>query len=140
MKTPLRLLLPATLLLLTACSTVESRIASNRALFDQWPAAVQAKVQARQIDVGFRPEMVLVALGDPDGKATRTTAAGTAEVWTYLDHGPKFSIGLGMGSSHGHTAYAGGVAVGSGGEFRDDELLRVIFEGGVVAAIETRQR
>jgi hypothetical protein len=46
---------------------------------------------------------------------------------------------MGLGSSSGSTAYGGAVAVGNSG-FLDDEVLRVIFEAGQVAAIETRQK
>jgi len=90
------------------------------------------------VAVGFSPEMALVALGEPDRRSTRTTAAGTVEVWTYFDHGPHFSFGIGAGSAHGSSAVAGGVAVNDGG-FRGDEMRRVIFDGGKVAAIESRK-
>jgi hypothetical protein len=83
--------------------------------------------------------MVQVALGEGDRKSTRTTAQGTVEVWAYFDHGPKFSIGLGLGSAHGSTAFGGGVVVGDNG-FLEDEVMRVIFDGGRVAAIETRKK
>ena len=99
---------------------------------------MQAKIRAGRIDVGFTPEMVQVALGDPDRKSTRTTAAGTSEVWAYFDHGPKFSFGVGLGAVNGASAYGGGVAVGNR-DLLDDEILRVIFDGDRVTAIETRK-
>ena len=134
-----RLLIAAALVLLAGCATPASRISSHQSAFDQWPAEVREQVRAGRIDVGFTAEMVQVALGDADRKSTRTTAKGTSEVWAYFDHSPKFSIGLGVGSSSGSTAYGGAVAVGNSG-FLDDEVLRVILEGGRVAAIETRKK
>lgn len=138
MKTLFYGLAAALLLLLVGCSTPAARISSNQAAFDSWPADVREKVGLGKVAVGFTPEMVLVALGEADRKSTRTTAAGTVEVWSYFDHGPHFSFGLGMASGGRHSAVGGGVAVGDQG-FHDDEILRVIFDGGRVAAIESRR-
>jgi len=123
--------------LTAACSTVESRTQSHQAAFDAWPADVQQKVRARKVDIGFTPEMVRVALGDPDRVAARTTAQGASEVWVYFDHGPHFSFGLGVGAVRGTSAYGGDVAIGN--DFRDEEVMSVEFEGGRVSAIETRK-
>lgn len=133
---PLLLGLSVSLLVL-GCSTVDSRVKANESAFNSWPPAVQEKVRAGQVDVGFTPEMVRVALGDPERTMTHTTASGQAEVWIYGDKSPKFSIGLGMGSVRGHTGVGTGVTVGD--TWRDDEALRVIFEGGKVTAIERRR-
>jgi hypothetical protein len=139
MNNPLRgFVIAAVLLLMSGCVTTESRISRHQAAFDTWPAEVRDKVRAGRVDVGFTQEMVQVALGDADRKSTRTTAAGTDEVWAYFDRRPKFSFGLGMGVAGGSTAYGGGVVVGDS-RFLDDEFLRVIFEGGRVVAIETRK-
>jgi hypothetical protein len=99
---------------------------------------VQKKVSAGQVAVGFTPEMVRVALGEPDRVSTRTTEKGAGEVWSYAERKPNVSFGLGLGTSRGGGAYAGGVTVG-GDRWRDDEGMRVIFDGGKVSAIETRK-
>lgn len=125
-------------LTLAGCSSPDSRVRSHQAEFASWPPDVQQKVKAGQVDVGFTPEMVRVAFGEPDRTYTRTTANGTSEVWSYDDHGPKFSIGLGMGTSRGSSAYGGGVAVGNN-TFERDEVMRVIFDGGKVSAIERKK-
>jgi len=126
------------LLLAAGCSTPDSRVRSHQAEFESWPADVRQKVKAGQIEVGFTPAMVRVALGDPDRSYQRTTAKGSSEVWSYDDKGPAFSIGLGLGTSRGSSAYGGGVAVGNDA-FARDEILRVIFEGGNVSAIERKK-
>ena len=120
------------------CASPDSRVKRNEAAFNSWPAEVQQKVRAGQVAVGFTGDMVRVALGEPDRVATRTTAQGVAEVWVYFDKGPKFSIGLGMVSGGRHSAVGGGVLVGDDG-WRDEEVMRVIFEGNTVAAVETRR-
>ena len=123
--------------LFAGCSTPSSRIEKHQSEFATWPADVQQKVRAGRVDIGFTPEMVRVALGEPSRHYTRTTAQGVQEIWSYPEKGPKFSIGLGLGSVHGNTAMGGGVAVGDA--FRDDEAMRVVFDQGRVAAIETRR-
>lgn len=125
---------------LAGCSTVDSRIASRRAEFAGWPAAVQAKIRAGQIDLGFTPEQVRVALGDPDRIYVRTTAAGEEEVWAYFERRGRFSFGVGVGMGAGYNNAAGGV-VYAPGEHRDafDAALRVTFQKGRVASIAQRQ-
>jgi hypothetical protein len=134
--------LAAWAVLLAGCSTVDSRIAKNRELFNSWPAAVQDKIVVGQIDIGFTPEQVRIALGDPDRVFTRTTADGTSQVWSYRDRGPRlgFGVGIGMGSLGRHGGTFGGVGIGTGGGYHDDEKLGVVFDAaGRVSLIETRK-
>ncbi len=136
MKTIRLLFLTLAALAVAGCSTVDSRIAGNRPEFDSWPPAVQQKVRAKQVDIGFTTAQVLVALGEPDRKYTRTTAQGTAEVWAYRDDRPVFSFGLGVGSAGRSSAYGVGVGATTGGD-RDDDKLRVILTDGKVTALES---
>jgi len=137
MKTLLSSVLAALLLLTAGCASVDSRVSEHKAAFDSWPADVQEKVRAGKVEIGFNSEMVEVALGKPDRLSSRTTAGGQADVWVYFDKGPNFSIGLGVGSYNSSSAVGAGVTVGD--DFRDDEKMRVIFEGGRVTAIEMRK-
>lgn len=128
---------------LVGCSTVDSRIARNREVFNTWPAAVQERIAAGQIDIGFTTDQVRVALGEPDRVFTRTTADGTSEVWSYRDRRPRigFGVGVGIGGWHGGHGMGGGVGIGTGGGYRDDERLGVVFDRtGQVTAVEERRR
>jgi hypothetical protein len=131
--------LTAFILIAAGCSTTDSRVKSHQAAFDAAPAAVQAKIRAGQIEVGFTTEQVTMALGKPDRIYTRTTARGTSDIWAYADDKPRFSIGLGVVGGGGSTMVGSGVAVGTGGD-RNDDKMRVILEGGKVVAIETSGR
>jgi hypothetical protein len=137
MKTLLLPVFAILLLVAAGCASVESRIQDNEAAFNTWPADVQEKVRAGKVEMGFTPEMVEVALGKPDRTSSRTTERGQADVWVYHDEAPRFSIGLGLGSGRGSTGFGGGVTVGD--DFRDEENMRVVFEGGRVTAIEVRK-
>ena len=129
----------AALIAVAGCSTPASRIRSHQAAFATWPAAAQQEVSAGRVAIGFTPEMVLVALDEPDRRYTRTTERGTSEVWMYMQHGPKFSIGVGLGGVSGNTAIGGSMVVGDEA-FRDNEVMRVIFDGGRVSGIEQRRK
>lgn len=126
------------LLLLAACSTPESRIAGNKAAFERLPPEAQQKIQAGHIDVGFTPEMVVMALGEPAGKFMRKSTAGDTEVWIYHDDKPHFSIGIGGVSGGRHSAVGGGVGISSGG-YDPEEKVRVEFSGGKVVTIDYRK-
>jgi hypothetical protein len=97
MKIPLTIVATLALASVAGCSSVDSRIAKNRAEFSTWPPAVKEKVAAGKIDLGFTPEQVLVALGEPDRRFTRTTADGTTAIWSYRERAPQVSFGLGLG-------------------------------------------
>ncbi len=127
------------LALLAGCSSPDSRIARNRAVFDRLPAEVQQKIRNGQVEVGYTPEMVQLALGEPDRVFTRRSAQGDTEVWGYQDHGPRFSIGIGAGGGGRHSAFAGGMAMTSGG-YDPDEKVRVEFRDGKVTALDTVKR
>lgn len=135
MKTSLTTCLLA-VILLAGCATVDSRIRKHQAAFDSWPAQVQATIRAERVDLGFTPEQVRVALGDPDRVFMRKTKEGEAEVWAYYDRGPRFSLGLGVGSG-GYSSVGGGVVYDRQYD-RIDDAVRVVFEGGVVTAVEAR--
>ncbi|MDB5986558.1 MAG: hypothetical protein JWR16_1611 [Nevskia sp.] len=122
-------------LLLGACASTDSRIRDQQTAFDTYPPAVQQKIRAGEIDVGFTPEMTRMALGDPDRRYTRTTANGSDEVWAYRESSPAFSFGIGGGSFGGHGFGGGGVAMSSGGDAPDDKL-RAVFENGKVVSVE----
>jgi hypothetical protein len=125
----------ACLILLAGCATPESRIADNRTAFERYSPEVQQKIKSREVDVGFTPEMVVMALGEPARKFMRKTEAGDTEVWSYHDDSPKFSFGLGIGSGGRGSSVGGGVGVSTGG-YDPDEKIRVEFRGGTVTAVD----
>lgn len=128
--------LAAATLFFGGCATTESRIKDHQAAFDAASPAVQAKIRAGQVDIGFTQEQVLMSLGDPDRRYTRTTATGTTIIWAYADHKPSVSVGFGMVGGGGGTMVGSGMAVSTGGD-RYDDRLRVVISGDRVVAIET---
>jgi len=137
-------------LVFAGCSTPAGRITKNQEAFDSWPVEVREKVRAGQVDIGFTPEQVLVALGKPVRTYAHRSENGEAEIWAYSGKSGKWpvglSIGLGAGRSSGgywgggsSTGGAIGISTGSYGRGAADETLRVIFEGGHVVAVEAQK-
>lgn len=118
---------------LAACGTTSSRIQGKQAEFDRYPVETQQKIRAGNVGIGFTPEQVRLALGEPSRIYTQQTAGGESEVWAYQDAKPAFSFGLGAFSGGG-SGVGGGVGVGTGGN--SDDKIRVTFVGGSVTAVE----
>lgn len=146
MKLSSRLVTGVLVLAAAGCaSTPSSRIQSARDVYNAYPMEVQERIASGQIDVGFTPEQVRMALGNPDRVTSRTTPDGSSEVWSYRDKGPRFSVGvgLGVGGGGGSTRVGTGVGVSTGGRRDyDDEKTRVIFDqrGRVMAVEQVQER
>ncbi len=125
------------LLAFGGCSSVQDRIDRDPAAYARSSREDQALIRDGKVVVGFTREQVRLALGDPSGVATRTTADGVQEVWSYHDKGPKFGFGVGVGVGSGGSGMSGGVGVGTG-DRSDEPKMRVVFNGDRVVSVEQR--
>ena len=132
---------------LSACTTAQTRIRRHQADFDSYPPAVQRKIRAGQVDVGFTREQVALALGRPDRRYARKYESSVREVWIYgVGSGaPRVGIGFGIGPA-GIDAFNGGAAtsvdvldpIDADAEIDRDEHLRIVFRDGKVASVKTQ--
>lgn len=87
-------LLLAAVLLLGACSTVSSRINEKAPVFYSLDANTRAKIAHGDVELGYTPDMVYIALGEPDLKRAQvSTTGGNTEQWiyqTYVDNFDSF--------------------------------------------------
>lgn len=121
---------------LSACSSPDSRIKEHAATFSALPSETQGKIRGGHVDIGFTQEMVVMALGEPDRRYSRTTSEGTSEVWAYRDRSPRVSLGFGIAGGSHSSGVGAGVGLSSGDHAED--RVRIIFAQGRVTAIERR--
>ena len=69
--------------LLAACSTINSRIQANSAVFDALPLETQERIRKGIVEVGYTPQMVYIAMGDPTEKRSSRSASRDRETWIY---------------------------------------------------------
>ena len=126
------------LTVLAGCATPEARIQKNPELFASLAVSDQQAIKEGRAALGFTPEMVKLALGDPDRVLTKTDASGVSEVWRYTTYESEGGLYLYRGYYHRHywhgdpfypyyLNYAGR---------RSRDYLKVTFTGGRVSAIE----
>jgi hypothetical protein len=122
--------------LLVGCVTPDARIKRNQAIFDALPPAEQALIREGKVGIGFTPEMVRLAVGDPDQRWMRTDAKGESESWSYTTYDTALGDPLYSGLYH---RYHGGYPVYYDGFYRRDararEVFKVVFTDGRVSEI-----
>jgi hypothetical protein len=124
-------------LLLSACSTPAARIKRNQAVFDALPAAEQALIREGKVGIGFTPDMVRLAVGDPDQRWVRTDREGEAEIWSYTTYDGRDGVPLYRGYYHRyHGGYPFFYDDFRSGYAKPREYFKVTFEDGKVTAIE----
>ncbi|MDA0346440.1 MAG: hypothetical protein O3C43_03260 [Verrucomicrobia bacterium] len=97
-------------LFISGCATTpQSRVNENPGLFDSFTAEQKEIILKGEVDLGFTPEMVLMAAGVPDRKAKKRSKNGSSEVWTYYQYTPRSIHGFGnYGSYYSYNSRFGG--------------------------------
>jgi hypothetical protein len=80
---PFRILAGIALVMLAGCSTINSRIKENAAVFDSLPADVQEKISQGIVEVGYTPDIVYIAMGNPHEKRSSRSADRNKSTWIY---------------------------------------------------------
>ena len=144
MKTLLSALLLATgFAVLAGCSTPQSRINDNPAVFARLTPEQQQMIKEGKVAIGFDQAMVKLALGDPDRVRERTDASGTSEIWSYVTYEGDDGMLLYRGYYHryfygwGDPFYPYYLAYPTR---REHEHFRVVFREGRVVQIEQEKR
>jgi hypothetical protein len=140
-------LLLSAVLLLDACSTINSRIKEKEPVYNSLDANTRAKIAHGDVDLGFTPDMVYIALGDPDVKRHIRASKGQAEQWIYRSYYDVYDdIGFAGYGYHrwfapygrygrGYRVYWEPVYQGFYHEMPEDDI-RVTFANGKVVMID----
>ncbi|NLG35070.1 MAG: hypothetical protein GX548_06935 [Lentisphaerae bacterium] len=139
----IRLVLSLPLLMfLGACATTPAqRIQQNQEMFDALPVADQARIRGGEITIGYTPDMVRIALGEPQRKLVRRTAVGETRIWLYTDTFRHYERqradidGLSLSGPGGMRSIGGSAWINILQE-REIVRTRVEFQAGTVFAIE----
>ena len=137
-----RFVIVAGLAVLAGCSTPQTRIEHNPQIFSTLSPADQELIKQGKVAVGFTPDEVKLALGDPDRIYVRTDANGTNETWSYVTYETEGGVILYRGYYHRYyrwgdpyfpyyTAFPAR---------REHEAFRVVFTNGRVSSIEQERR
>ncbi len=121
---------------LVGCSTPQTRIRSNPELFNGLAAQDQELIKQGKVAVGFTPEMVKLAVGEPDRVYTRTDVNGQNEAWVYTSYSSRGGTMVYYRGFY-HRRHPGMYAYFS--DYSDREVVeryRVTFKDGKVSAIE----
>jgi hypothetical protein len=79
----LMLAVAASTLVLTACSTPQTRLSEHPDLYQNIPHRDQALVNQGQIRIGMSRPAVWLAWGSPDRRIIGNMGGGTTETWVY---------------------------------------------------------
>ncbi len=125
---------------LAGCATPDARIKKNQTLFDSLPAQAQAQIREGQVALGFTPEMVRLAIGDPSRRAVRTDSEGRTEVWSYTRY--VAADGFPVYTGYYHRYYPGYRYYDGGYDSRRTEAreyFRVEFVDGKVTVVQQQE-
>jgi len=134
------------LIALAGCSTstINSRIRKRQAVFNSPPPAVQAEIRRGRVGIGFTPDMVCLAFGQPDEIRQRADPADRETVWKYNSCFDRDEGTVRAGHRrcvtwdprlHAHRSYDEPVDANLYRPVRET-LLRVTFRDGKVTAID----
>lgn len=144
MKTPLTVLVAILALTLAGCNTINSRIREKSAVYSSLDPETQQQIRRGQIGVGYTPDMVYMALGEPTRNVNRVTADGTETTWIYKSFYEEYAGSTLTGYhryvvadrlSGRYTVYTEPVYTDMYRQ-RSQEYLRLSFKNGKVTSIE----
>ncbi len=98
MKPTILFLAALFLLSLTACDTFEHRSKQKAETFASLSPEAKDKLKRGVIELGNTPDMVYIALGEPDEKHDSTTAQGRETTWIYNSYHQEYEGNV-------HTGY-----------------------------------
>lgn len=138
------LVLASSLGFLAACQSVESRIREKPEVYAGLDVETQYKIQQGIIDLGYTPDMVYLALGEPSQKRETMTENGRTLTWIYNTYYDRYD-GSQMVGYHRHVYYDPHLRSyriyyrpAFADTYREEtqERIRIVFKDGRATVIE----
>jgi hypothetical protein len=122
-------------LILAGCSTPETRIKGNLEAFNKATPQQQEMIKKGEVALDFTPDLVRLAIGDPDSVRHRVDKHGESEVWIYRVY--EAEAGTILYSGYYHRYYRDIYPYYDTVIHRKaHEIGRITFAGGKVVSIE----
>lgn len=127
------------LLALAGCATPSSRISDRPEVFSQTTPQQQQMIRQGRVGVGFTPDFVRLAMGEPDRVTERDDPSGTELIWHYQSNPDYTGVMGNYGWGYGGPWYWGGgfapVTVVEAPRQESDKL-RVVFRDNKAVSVE----
>lgn len=136
------------LLALAGCDTFQSRAREKAQVYQSLPPDTQQRLQRGHISIGDTQDMVYIALGYPDEVRQVTTPQGQQTIWIYRSYWQQYEGQAWVGwhrvivpapNGRGYLVYHEPVTTDVYST-HVDEIIRVVFQNGVVQSVEQRNR
>jgi hypothetical protein len=136
------------LLVTAGCNSFDARARQMSGVYQSLPPSEQQRLERGAINVGDTPEMVYIALGNPDERREVLNADGRQTTWIYKSYWQQYEGTAWLGyrrvvmparSGRGYVIYHEPVTQDVY-RTRVDELIRVSFANGVVSQVEQENR
>ncbi len=118
--------LSASAIILTSCSTTETRISNHPEIFQTLSPRDQALVSQGQIRPGMSENAVWLAWGSPEQKVVGNMRGRATETWIYITY---TTAPYGYGYPYGPYGYGYGYGFGSVAVFRTHHDRSFVFFG-----------
>lgn len=132
----------------TGCNTFERRAQEKASIFRSLDPGTQARLEARQIEVGDTQDMVYIALGVPDEKREQLTPTGKTATWIYSAYWQEYQGTrlVGFRRDVVYDAASKSYRVIHSPDYqpvyapRMEDRVRITFQDGRVTVVEQAQR
>jgi hypothetical protein len=137
----------ASVFTLAGCNTFSSRAHEKANVYQALPPETRQRLQHGHISIGDSQDMVYIALGYPDEVREVRTTQGQQTVWIYRTYWQQYEGSEWVGWHRMIVPLRGGgfgvihePVTSDVYSTHIDEVIRVTFDHGVVAAVDQRNR
>ena len=126
------------------CQNVADRIKEKPEVFAKLDRVIQEKIKLGIVELGYSPDMVYLALGEPSEKRETIAEAGRSETWIYSTYFQRYDGTAFVGYARrvyfdpGTKSYRTFYEPAYSDVYREgkEDHIRIVFKDGKVTVIE----